>query len=1189
MSDFTLLRRLSPAALVPLALAGCFGELAIGEDARLRCRGDDDCPAPTTCLVEAGLCVLPGVEIDTTPPLVVSSSAAPQRIGSGQRAVVTITMDDAVSVAAVAVEGNDDAVVGASVDGAVISVDVDADVVGSGEVVLLLDVTDLAGNDNRVRVDPGLEVDVDAPALAADFIVIGTSRDNVLFPGNAGAARADSVVDVDVIFDEVVDEVVAVVVGGTALDVDSVAIDGTRLAFVIEGDVLAGLDDGALDVAVSVADDVGNVAAVTLGSTLKKDTARPPAPAFARLRRAPFGATTTTVETLAEGSAAEAVLVLALPDGVVVDPATIPSNVAREPVDETGAFSISVGIDIPGLRVVAVDEAGNLSEPSSAARIELVASTIQAASPHELRERPRVAEHLVQRGDLRVDTLLRDDGSVRSVPAVVFRPLTTEQNDAMPQQPLVAEDPIGGGVIALSGGQTYRIIEGQVIRLEVRNIPARFRGAMALDRARGVIVLFGGEGGSGEAQNSLFEFDGERWTEVLAHDAGATDRPRPRMGHAMGFVSGLGVVVGGGCGGEDFNINNSGCDIPIPYDLWAWDGARFTRLCAPEGCGEIPFPIGHGIADDDGVPVAFGGTSNELSAFFNTLDPDPRIHRFEGGRFEASCDDDCSNALPFDGVLDTTVDGVVVLGTCGTDGPCRVSVDGEFATRTLLGGGSVPQNNPDPFQHRVVVDDGRRAILPVGGATFAGVGGRGVFTAIPARMAPRAFGALVERAGDLQVIAGCAAGAADAPPSCTGELTSAESLSAPGVVVDADVGVGGDIGVITVGDDAIVFKNRLGAQNRGSAELRLLSDLSATPTLLPLEDGIPDDVTGVPSGGRIVAGFPTSTAGRALMLRGFTNNDIVASPTTAMVDSSVFLTATGIDGVACSANCGLGVISSIGAATAPIRGGGGLLFGGQTGGVTSGVTLVVDEDGQGTTLDAPGAPTPPQRRFASAIFDPQREVTWLVGGTAADFDFGTFQDNCGGPDQPEDCADLWRFDGSRWERVNAVDLLGVGQPPGRVGAQIGTVGGGFAMSGGLTGRFNQPRTDAWVLDASTTVPATHQLHARFAPYGTDAGAAVGDIVVHWCGSAVDAVGDVVDVRVRVWIGSGWVDTAVRDVGGGCVDGVLDSAALADVADVVQRGVAQEIVAEVVPVLSRAGRDDPTLTTTALTLTAAYAP
>lgn len=208
------------------------------------------------------------------------------------------------------------------------------------------------------------------------------------------------------------------------------------------------------------------------------------------------------------------------------------------------------------------------------------------------------------------------------------------------------------------------------------------------------------------------------------------------------------------------------------------------------------------------------------------------------------------------------------------------------------------------------------------------------------------------------------------------------------------------------------------------------------------------------------------------------------------------------------------------------------------------MTLLVDADGQGTTLAAPGAPTPPQRRFASATFDPQREVTWLVGGTAADFDFGTPQNNCGGSDQPEDCADLWRFDGDRWDRVNAVDLVGVGQPPGRVGAQIGTLGGGFAMSGGLTGRFNQPRTDAWILDASTTVPATHLLHARFSPYGDDASAALSDLVVRWCGSAVDAVGDAVDVRVRVWIGSRWVDTAVSDVGGGCVDGVLDSAALA---------------------------------------------
>ncbi len=716
---------LAMSAIVMSIASACFGELNIGDDAQLRCTSNEDCPEPTTCLEDAGLCVLPGVEIDTTKPLVVQSASSASRIGAGQEATITIEMDDAVTVDTVAVEGDADAAVVASVDGNVISVVVEADEVGNGRVVLLLDVKDLAGNPNSVRVDVGLDVDVDAPALAADFVVINTARDNVLFPGNAAAARADSVVNIDVIFDEVIDDVVAVSVGDVAIDLDVVEVDGARLSFVVEGDVLASLNDGDLDIDVSVADDVDNVADVTLASTLKKDTARPPAPAFARLRRAPFGADQATVETSATGSAAEAVLVLALPAGVVVDPATIPSNVAREPVDEDGAFDIAVGIDIPSLRVVAVDEAGNLSEPASAERIELVASTIQAASPHELSERPRVAEHLVQLGDRRIDNVLRDDGRISSVPAVVFRPITTEKNDVMPQQPLVAEDPIGGGVIALSGRQTYRIVEGQVIRLQVQNIPSRFRGAMALDRERGVIVLFGGEGGSSEAQNSLFEFDGERWTEVLAHNPAAVDRPRPRMGHAMAFVSGLGVVVGGGCGGEnnsEFEPNLSGCDNPLPYDLWAWDGAAFTRLCEAGSCGDIPFPIGHGIADDDGVPVAFGGVPDDLFTFFNTLDPEPRIHRFVDGQFVASCDNDCSNTLPFDGVLDTSADGVVVVGTCGSDGPCRVSVTDETATPTLLGG-ALAQNNPDQFQHRVVVRDGRSALIPVGGSTFAGIGG----------------------------------------------------------------------------------------------------------------------------------------------------------------------------------------------------------------------------------------------------------------------------------------------------------------------------------------------------------------------------------------------------------------------------------------------------------------------------------
>ena len=1187
--------RLRPAGLgglaaltvftVSFSVSGCFGELNVGEDAQLRCDVDDDCPAPTTCLVAARLCVLPGVEIDTTPPLVVSSAVSATRLGSGQEATITITMDDDVTVSTVTVEGNEDAALEGTAAAEVVSVVVAADEVGSGRVVLLVAVADLAGNTNTVRVDAGLVVDVDAPELAADVLVIATSRNNVLFPGNAAAARDDSTVDVDAIFTEALASVDALTVGGVALDAADVDIDGTRIAFSIAGEVLASLDDGDLAIAVEVSDDVGNSNAVTLSSTLRKDTTAPPVPEFQILRRAPFGAETARVQTQAEGTALEAVLILALPEGVDVDPATIPSNVAREPVDEDATFNVSVGIDIPGLRVVAVDEAGNLSGAASAARIELVASVAQAASPHALMERPVVAEHLVQRGDRRIDNFLRADGERRSVPTPFFRPHTTVQAAAMSGLPLVAEDPIGGGVIAIAGGQTFRVVDNQVIRLDVIGTPARARGGMSTDTDRGVIVVFGGEDGTGGAQNGLFEFDGERWTEVLRHNPAATDRPRPRIGHGMGYVEGLGVVVSGGCGGEDFNINNSGCDISIPYDLWAWDGTTFTELCAGAGCGSpAAEQIGASLVDHDGDLVAFGGSPNELLGFLNPSVP--QIRRFVDGAFVGSCTGDCALALPFNGVLQSVDGELVIVGNCN-DGPCRVVVDGETTTKTSLRGLNFP-NLPDPFQHRVLVNDGRQDLVVKGSGQFVAVSSSTVFNAVPSAMNPRAHGGLVGVDGELQLMAGCSNGGAGPPPGdCSVGISTLESVASPGVVLEADVGVTGAIQVVDVGTDSLVLHRGQEADRRGFVEVRSLATLTAPPVVVPIEEGIPLELGEDPTGGLVTAAFSSGTDGRAIVAWGFSRNELSDAPTNLTIDGTSFLTAGGLDGVACASGCGIvGVVPSVGVAFAPIRDGGGLLMGGQRGVSPTPQTILVDEAGQGTTLATAG---PPPRSFASAVFDPEREVTWLSGGTAVDFNSGNFQDPCGGPDQPEDCNDLWRFDGEAWTQITPVDIVGIGVPPGRAGAQIGSLGGGFTISGGVAGRFGTPKTDAWSLEASSTTTATHQLLARYSPYGDDAAGDLTDLKVQWCGVAQDALGGAVAVDVRVWIGGGWRSMAVVEGAASCVDATLDSAGLDGVADRVQRGVSQEVIVEVVPQLSRAGRDDPSITTTAFTVTTAYAP
>lgn len=102
--------------------------------------------------------------------------------------------------------------------------------------------------------------------------------------------------------------------------------------------------------------------------------------------------------------------------------------------------------------------------------------------------------------------------------------------------------------------------------------------AVSWDPARGVAVLFGGTSEFGNQQllrrGDTWEFDGREWTRT------STLGPSPRAGAAMVWdpVRGQTLLFGG---------FNRGTAEDWFDDLWAWDGARWTRL-EPPG----PRPIG---------------------------------------------------------------------------------------------------------------------------------------------------------------------------------------------------------------------------------------------------------------------------------------------------------------------------------------------------------------------------------------------------------------------------------------------------------------------------------------------------------------------------------------------------------------------------------------------------------------------
>ncbi len=94
---------------------------------------------------------------------------------------------------------------------------------------------------------------------------------------------------------------------------------------------------------------------------------------------------------------------------------------------------------------------------------------------------------------------------------------------------------------------------------------ARMEQSMSYDAARGEIVMFGGWAGGADVLDDLWVFDGEAWSVVTE----GGDWPEVRTGAAQVHDStrGVTVVFGGFTGG-----------LPYLNDTWEWDRQRWTEV-----------------------------------------------------------------------------------------------------------------------------------------------------------------------------------------------------------------------------------------------------------------------------------------------------------------------------------------------------------------------------------------------------------------------------------------------------------------------------------------------------------------------------------------------------------------------------------------------------------------------------------
>jgi len=162
----------------------------------------------------------------------------------------------------------------------------------------------------------------------------------------------------------------------------------------------------------------------------------------------------------------------------------------------------------------------------------------------------------------------------------------------------------GGNRVLFGTGQekdsfladTWLLRKDRWIRINAAGPDERAEAAIAYDRDRGRIVLFGGYRRMGEKTQRLgdtWEWNGNRWLKM------AVTGPAPRNGAAMAYDQRRHrVVLFGGPGPSN--------------EMWEWDGHQWTRLQA----GDVPGRFNPAMAYDGArhEVVRFGGWTGSTRA-----------------------------------------------------------------------------------------------------------------------------------------------------------------------------------------------------------------------------------------------------------------------------------------------------------------------------------------------------------------------------------------------------------------------------------------------------------------------------------------------------------------------------------------------------------------------------------------------
>jgi len=133
-------------------------------------------------------------------------------------------------------------------------------------------------------------------------------------------------------------------------------------------------------------------------------------------------------------------------------------------------------------------------------------------------------------------------------------------------------------------------------------------GRMAFDRSRGVAVLFGGRGDSGEFSDEVWEWDGASWDLITPTDPEGDGNPSGRIEMGMTYDATREVVVFHG------GSRKIGAISVSTSETWEWDGTSWDLVdpADPEADGNPENTSAHAAAffEPAGLSIIFGGTGN---------------------------------------------------------------------------------------------------------------------------------------------------------------------------------------------------------------------------------------------------------------------------------------------------------------------------------------------------------------------------------------------------------------------------------------------------------------------------------------------------------------------------------------------------------------------------------------------------